>query len=469
LGNVVSVAAGNYHSVALKGDGTLVAWGDNNLGQTTAPAGLAGVIGIAAGGAHTVALTSAGTVVAWGYNGSGQATPPSGLTNVVSIVAGAYHTAAVKADGTIIAWGWTGYGQTAVPAGLSSIGGVGAGGAHTLAQKADATVVAWGDNTLGQALVSAGLTGVFRIAAGGEFSLALRDARILPAIATQPVSQSVLSGQPVTFSTVATGTPAPTFQWRLGGIALAGATNASYTITATLVADAGSYDVVATNSAGGISSAIATLTVGKVAPTIAWATPGAIVYGVALSATQLNATASVPGTFAYNPIVGTVLGAAAAQTLEVTFTPNDIANYNTALRTTTITVSPNFAWWRLGKFTSAELSDASRSGPDAVYGLDGIPNLIKYALGLEPYLNSDSGLPQLSIAGSEFVYNYSRPSDRPDVSYAVQVSADLITWTASGVTHERVQILGSTETWRGRYPVDANASTFFRLSVVILP
>ena len=50
------IAAGGYHTVALKQDGTVVAWGDNGNGQTTVPAGLSGVVAIAAGQAHTVAL-----------------------------------------------------------------------------------------------------------------------------------------------------------------------------------------------------------------------------------------------------------------------------------------------------------------------------------------------------------------------------------------------------------------------------
>src|SRR4029077_4152435 len=64
----------------------------------------------------------------------------------------------------------------------------------------------------------------------------------------------------------------------------------------------------------------------KAAPVITWTTPADITYGTALDATQLNATANTPGTFAYTPIVGTVLNAGAAQTLSVTFTPTDTAN-----------------------------------------------------------------------------------------------------------------------------------------------
>src|SRR5207249_3090226 len=70
-------------------------------------------------------------------------------------------------------------------------------------------------------------------------------------------------------------------------------------------------------------------------------------HGTALSATQLNATASVPGTFVYTPASGTVLAAGAGQTLSVTFTPTDTANYTAATTTVLITVdkaTPMITW-----------------------------------------------------------------------------------------------------------------------------
>jgi hypothetical protein len=80
------------------------------------------------------------------------------------------------------------------------------------------------------------------------------------------------------------------------------------------------------------------LTVNKATPTIAWSTPAAITYGTALSATQLNATASVPGAFVYTPPSGTILNAG-AQTLSLNFTPTDTANYNSTTRTLSLTVN----------------------------------------------------------------------------------------------------------------------------------
>ena len=80
-------------------------------------------------------------------------------------------------------------------------------------------------------------------------------------------------------------------------------------------------------------TATATINVAKATPVITWANPADIVYGTALSGTQLNATAtgisgSLAGTFVYAPAAGTMLNAGTAQTLNVTFTPTDTANYN---------------------------------------------------------------------------------------------------------------------------------------------
>ena len=81
-----------------------------------------------------------------------------------------------------------------------------------------------------------------------------------------------------------------------------------------------------------------TFTIAKATPVIAWATPAAINLGTALSAIQLNATASVPGTFVYSPPAGTLLGPG-AQLLSVLFTPADAANFTAATASVTINVN----------------------------------------------------------------------------------------------------------------------------------
>ncbi len=74
-------------------------------------------------------------------------------------------------------------------------------------------------------------------------------------------------------------------------------------------------------------------------PVITWANPANITYGTALSGTQLNATANLPGTFVYTPSASTVLSAGNAQELHVTFTPDDNVNYTAVQKTVLINVS----------------------------------------------------------------------------------------------------------------------------------
>src|SRR5262249_1601529 len=78
------------------------------------------------------------------------------------------------------------------------------------------------------------------------------------------------------------------------------------------------------------ASASVKVNVVKASPVVTWATPADIVAGTALSATQLNATAAMVGTFTYTPRAGTVLKAGANQVLSATFTPADAVNYTTA-------------------------------------------------------------------------------------------------------------------------------------------
>src|SRR5207247_2051260 len=78
--------------------------------------------------------------------------------------------------------------------------------------------------------------------------------------------------------------------------------------------------------------------VSNATPTITWSNPADITYGTALSGTQLNATASVPGTFTYTPAAGTVLAFGANQNLHVAFVPTDTTNYGNASKDVKINV-----------------------------------------------------------------------------------------------------------------------------------
>ena len=108
-------------------------------------------------------------------------------------------------------------------------------------------------------------------------------------------------------------------------------TNTTYQDT---TAGAGPYQyrVVAYNANG--NSPYSNTAVVQTTPTVIWDAPASITYGTALGASQLDATASVPGTFTYTPAAGTVLHAGENQPLSVSFTPTDATDYTTASATT---------------------------------------------------------------------------------------------------------------------------------------
>jgi uncharacterized protein YjiK len=148
---------------------------------------------------------------------------------------------------------------------------------------------------------------------------------------------------PITYGTVlsatqldANSTVAGTFSYSPAAGTLLAVGN--HTLTATFT-PANSADYTTT-------TANVTLTVDKATPAITWATPKAIIYGTALSATQLDATSTVAGSFTYSSKSGAVLGAG-SQTLTATFTPTNAADYTTATASVTLTVNkatPAITW-----------------------------------------------------------------------------------------------------------------------------
>jgi hypothetical protein len=143
----------------------------------------------------------------------------------------------------------------------------------------------------------------------------------------------------------------PTFTGTVSGVVNGDTFTESFTTTAILSSPAGTYPI--TPSAAGANLAnytvIAnngTLTITQATPVVTWNNPASITYGTALSNTQLNAAASVPGNFAYTPAAGTILGAG-TQTLSVTFTPTDTTDYTTITQTVSLIVTkatPVITW-----------------------------------------------------------------------------------------------------------------------------
>lgn len=171
--NVVALAAGDYHCLALHQDGTVTAWGANYFGQTNVPSGLTNVVGIAAGSASSMALRADGTVAVWGAIGPDDIiTVPSNVTNVVAIAAGpgAQHSLVLRADGSLVDWGDPNYGLTNIPPNAENIVGVAAGSTFAVALRADGTLVTWGQ---GPAIPS-NATNIVEVVAGWKGAAALR-------------------------------------------------------------------------------------------------------------------------------------------------------------------------------------------------------------------------------------------------------------------------------------------------------
>lgn len=116
---------------------------------------------------------------------------------------------------------------------------------------------------------SSGPTGYTNYGSLGQYTISgtvISTGPVAPSFTVHPASRSVATGGSVAFSATAGGSPSPTFQWKKGGVNLAGATNSSFTIASVVAGNAGSYTVVATNASGSATSNAATLTVLVVAP-----------------------------------------------------------------------------------------------------------------------------------------------------------------------------------------------------------
>ncbi len=220
--NQPTIAAGGSHALAIKTDGTLLSWGNNGYGQLgnnpailfnefapVAVLNATDIVALAAGHVHSLALKADGTVLAWGNDAGGQlgndaaledkAAPVvvNGANQIIEIAAGYFFSLALKSDGTMLAWGNNSKGQLGdstiladkptpvAVSGASDIVAIAAGSEHSLALKADGTMLAWGLDDAGQLgndaqLVDqtlpvpvANATGMVSIAAGYNHSLAL--------------------------------------------------------------------------------------------------------------------------------------------------------------------------------------------------------------------------------------------------------------------------------------------------------
>ena len=153
----------------------VTSWGGDSTGNDKVPPGLTNVVAIACGHGHSLALKADGTVVAWGgegspYSGYSQTRVPPGLSNVIAIAGGFALSLAIKSDGTVVAWGeFMDHTPIKVPSGLRNVIAVAAGDNHAMALKADGRIVVWDSGKQsGKPMIPTGLSNIVAIAAGSQ-------------------------------------------------------------------------------------------------------------------------------------------------------------------------------------------------------------------------------------------------------------------------------------------------------------
>ena len=449
--NVVAIAAGRRHCAALKADGTVTMWGGGiNAGfydvvaangdvEALMPPGLANVVAIAAGKQHMLALKSDGTVVAWGLNNNGECNVPAGLANVVAISGGFFYSIALKADGTIIDWG--SQANLLPPEQNNSITKIAAFSRGFLGQKSDGTVFESRDgsfavlgnfgpvqkltaqmtwavlrqdgtvvlnqntaNSLDLPLIES-LKGIIAIDLGGSHILALTSAGNVvasgssnegvlnipasltnnvvaistyerscmalvgnpivtqaPQIVQAPVNQTNQAGSTAVLTVSASGTPPLSYQWRKAGLPLAAQTLATLTLPNVTVSAGGAYDVVVSGAGSVTSAPPATLLVlGPPVITSAGALAGIagvpLTYQITADGVATGYLASgLPTGLSLNPATGLISGAPAyGGTYQVSLVATNLYGIGSKLLSLTIKRRGSVVAWGANTYGATDV------------------------------------------------------------------------------------------------------------------
>jgi hypothetical protein len=481
LSGVVAISAGITDVVALRGDGTVAAWGS---GATYVPGGLLDVTAVSTGGYDNIALQSNGIVVELGY-ASSPSPPP--IIDVVAVAAGAAQFLELRADGTVAEWAESeGQPQPQQVPGLTNVIAI-AAGSGSLALKADGTVAGWdgltpnplpnvsnvvaiamnpaagssflalkSDGTVATSPPSLSfplaLSNVFAIAVSSSLGGIAMVSNGAPVFTLQPVNQYPTNGiNTAWLHARAVGVQPMSYQWQLDGTNLPNATNADLTMNN--APGTYSYSVLASNNLGSALSHPALVTIRTNRPI-------QVPYTLAQALDATNLTWSTFGNAAWFPEISvTHDGIAAAQS-------GGIANsMYSELETTVHGPGTLTFWWKVSSeeyfdflsfYIGAETTNtASISGevdweqetfligpgsqtlswiyakdPDVSVGQDAgwvdqisfIPILTPAQLGI-PTLMSDSSLSFSVYATNGSVLTLSDPS-----SVLFEASSDLVTW-----------------------------------------
>ena len=197
-------------------------------------------------------------------SGNQSLTPVVGTTSTNSVLANQWTHFAATYDGSALRMYLNGvcedqvaYNQGIFP-GTEALA-IGAAGAHAGGQVLSPFAGLIDEPAVyNRALSASEIAAIYNASSAGKCPLP-------PTVLTQPANQTVIVGDIATYTVAAGGTPPLSYQWYQNNSAVAGATNASYTISATQPSNAGSYDVIVWNNSGSVTSAVVTLTVGILA------------------------------------------------------------------------------------------------------------------------------------------------------------------------------------------------------------
>ncbi len=425
---VISSALNATTSVGLPFSYTITASNDpGSYNATGLPPGLSvntstGVIS----GTATASGTTNATISATNPGGAGsailtiavQATPAPVITSALNVqatdgLAFAYQIVATNNPAS--------YGDTNVPAGLSLNTATG--------------------------LISGTPTGIGKVTGsisatnpGGTATANLK-MTILPAspVITSPLSVTGTQGSTFAYQITATGNPA---SYGASGLpAGLGIDTSAGLISGTLAATGASSVAISAVNGSGTGSAV--LTIASVQPPAPVITSGTVVtataglpftYQIAAAngPTSYSAT-GLPGGFSVNASGGIISGTwTATGTDTVTISAANASGTGSA--SLTVFVDTPYQAWLNQMFPAASLVFPAASVDTATPAGDGIPNLMKYALNLNPFVNGLSGLPVGSLittgSGNYLTLTYTQVISATDITYTVQVSNDLQTWNS---------------------------------------